>query len=139
MAFFEALGVPLKTERGNRVFPVSDRAFDISGALERRLRKLRVAIVRDRASALETNDGAVTGVTGERGSYPAQAVILATGGVSYPATGSTGDGPSPGGGGRALRNASPGIPGAFGGTPGGERILRPAPGVEPAERGPDRL
>lgn len=92
MAFFEALGVPLKTERGNRVFPVSDRAFDISGALERRLRKLRVAIVRDRASALEISDGAVTGVTGERGSYPAQAVILATGGVSYPATGSTGDG-----------------------------------------------
>ena len=92
MAFFQALGVPLKTERGNRVFPVSDRSFDISGALERRLRKLRVSIVRDRAAALETNDGAVTGVTGERGSYPAQAVILATGGVSYPATGSTGDG-----------------------------------------------
>ena len=92
MAFFEALGVPLKTERGNRVFPVSDRSFDISAALERRLRKLRVAIVRDRAAALETDAGAVTAVTGERGSYPAQAVILATGGVSYPATGSTGDG-----------------------------------------------
>ena len=90
--FFEALGVPLKTERGSRVFPVSDRSFDISGALERRLRKLRVAIVRDRAAALEIKDGAVAGVTGERGSYPAQAVILATGGVSYPATGSTGDG-----------------------------------------------
>ena len=92
MAFFEALGVPLKTERGNRVFPVSDRAFDISGALERRLRRLHVALVRDRAQALTVEDGAVTGVTGERGSYPAQAVILATGGVSYPATGSTGDG-----------------------------------------------
>ena len=92
MAFFEALGVPLKTERGNRVFPVSDRSFDISGALERQLRKLRVAIVRDRAAALETENGAVIAVTGEKGTYPAQAVILATGGVSYPATGSTGDG-----------------------------------------------
>ena len=92
MAFFEDLGVPLKTERGNRVFPVSDRAFDISGALERRLRRLRVTLVRDRAAALEFAEGAVTGVTGEKGTYPAQAVILATGGVSYPATGSTGDG-----------------------------------------------
>lgn len=92
MAFFEGLGVPLKTERGSRVFPVSDRSFDISGALERRLRKLRVAIVRDRAAALETENGAVIAVTGEKGTYPARAVILATGGVSYPATGSTGDG-----------------------------------------------
>ena len=92
MAFFEGLGVPLKTERGNRVFPVSDRSFDISGALERRLRKLQVAIVRDRAAALETENGAVIAVTGEKGTYPARAVILATGGVSYPATGSTGDG-----------------------------------------------
>ena len=92
MAFFEGLGVPLKTERGNRVFPVSDRSFDISGALERQLRKLRVAIVRDRAAALETENGAVIAVTGEKGTYPARAVILATGGVSYPATGSTGDG-----------------------------------------------
>ena len=92
MAFFEGLGVPLKTERGNRVFPVSDRSFDISGALERRLRRLHVTIVRDRAVALETAEGAVTAVAGEKGTYPAQAVILATGGVSYPATGSTGDG-----------------------------------------------
>ena len=92
MAFFEELGVPVKTERGNRVFPVSDRAFDVSGALERRLRRLRVQMVRDRAADLTTADAALTGVTGERGTYPAQAVILATGGVSYPATGSTGDG-----------------------------------------------
>ena len=48
MAFFESLGVPLKTERGNRVFPVSDRSFDISAALERRLKALRVRLVRDR-------------------------------------------------------------------------------------------
>ena len=92
MAFFEALGVPLKTERGNRVFPVSDSAFDVSAALERRLKALKVQVLRDRASALEIEDGAVCGVVGERGRYSAQAVVLATGGVSYPATGSTGDG-----------------------------------------------
>ena len=92
IAFFEELGVPLKTERGNRVFPVSDRAFDVSAALERRLKKLRVRVVRDRAESLELEDGAVRGATGEKGRYPAEAVILATGGVSYPATGSTGEG-----------------------------------------------
>ena len=92
MAFFEKLGVPLKTERGNRVFPVSDSAFDISAALERRLKALKVQVLRDRASALEIEDGAVCGVVGERGRYSAEAVVLATGGVSYPATGSTGDG-----------------------------------------------
>jgi len=92
MAFFQDLGVPLKVERGNRVFPVSDRAFDISAALERRLRALQVAVVRDRAVSLDIAEGAVTGVAGEQGTYGAEAVILATGGVSYPATGSTGDG-----------------------------------------------
>ncbi|MCI9112679.1 MAG: aminoacetone oxidase family FAD-binding enzyme [Oscillibacter sp.] len=92
MAFFEDLGVPLKTERGNRVFPVSDRAFDVSAALERRLKKLRVRVVRDRARSLEIEDGAVRGVAGERERYPAEAIVLATGGVSYPATGSTGEG-----------------------------------------------
>ena len=92
MAVFERLGVPLKTERGNRVFPVSDRAFDISAALERRLKALKVTLVRDRALSLDIVDGMVRGVAGERRSYPAEAVILATGGVSYPATGSTGEG-----------------------------------------------
>ena len=92
MAFFEGLGVPLKTERGNRVFPVSDRAFDVSAALERRLKALKVALVRDRAVSLDIADGAAQGVMGEKGRYPADAVILATGGVSYPATGSTGEG-----------------------------------------------
>ena len=64
MAFFEQLGVPLKVERGNRVFPVSDRSFDISAALERRLKALRVRLVRDRAAELEAADGAVHGVRG---------------------------------------------------------------------------
>ena len=91
-AFFESLGVPLKTERGNRVFPVSDRAFDISGALERRLKALKVVLRWDRAVSLDIRDGAVQGVSGEKETYPAEAVILATGGVSYPATGSTGEG-----------------------------------------------
>lgn len=92
MAFFEDLGVPLKTERGNRVFPASDRAFDVSAALERRLKKLRVRVVRDRAQRLEIENGAVRGVAGERERHMAEAVVLATGGVSYPATGSTGEG-----------------------------------------------
>lgn len=92
MAFFENLGVPLKTERGSRVFPVSDRAFDVSAALERRLKALGVTLARDRAVTLETGGGAVHGAVGERRRYPAEAVILATGGVSYPATGSTGEG-----------------------------------------------
>ena len=66
MAFFEGLGVPLKVERGNRVFPVSDRSFDISGALERELRRLHVRWVRDRAREITVQDGHVTGVQGEK-------------------------------------------------------------------------
>lgn len=92
MAFFEELGVPLKVERGKRVFPVSDRSFDVSGALERRLKKQKVILSRKRAVRLLIEDGAVRGVETEQGTLPADAVILATGGVSYPATGSTGDG-----------------------------------------------
>ena len=92
MAFFEKLGVPLKTERGNRVFPQSDCAFDVSGALRRRCERLGVRWVRARAVSVDTDGGRACGVTGQQGTYPAEAVILATGGVSYPATGSTGDG-----------------------------------------------
>lgn len=92
MSFFEELGVPLKVERGNRVFPVSDCAFDISGALKRRLQKLHVNLVRERALSVEAEDGCVRAVKGEKNSYAADAAILATGGVSYPGTGSTGDG-----------------------------------------------
>lgn len=93
IAFFEDLGVPLKTERGNRVFPQSDRAADVIDALLRALRKAGVDIVQDRVEAFVLGEGAVTAVKGEKGQqYPCKAVILATGGVSYPATGSTGDG-----------------------------------------------
>ena len=90
--FFQRLGVPLKVERGNRVFPVSDRAADIIDALFLELRRLRVPIVNGRVEGLEVRDGAVTGVRVNGGVLPGQAVILATGGASYPATGSTGDG-----------------------------------------------
>ena len=92
MTFFEGLGVPLKVERGGRVFPVSDRSFDVSAALERRLRALRVTVLRRRALSVRIDGGAVSGVETEEEELPAEAAILATGGVSYPATGSTGDG-----------------------------------------------
>ncbi len=93
MAFFEGRGVSLKVERGQRVFPRSDKAADIIDALLIALRRAGVDIVQERAQALECKDGAVTGVKGERGQrFPCQAVVLATGGLSYPATGSTGDG-----------------------------------------------
>ena len=91
-AYFEQLGVPLKVERGNRVFPQSDRAADVIDALLRALRRARVDIVQDRAASLILTDGAVTGVKGEKGSYSCRAAVIATGGVSYPLTGSTGDG-----------------------------------------------
>ena len=90
--FFEGLGVPLKVERGKRVFPVSDRSFDITAALERELKRLHVKLVRDRVLGISVEDGHVAAVKGEKGDYTASAVILATGGLSYPATGSTGDG-----------------------------------------------
>lgn len=92
MTFFEGLGVPLKVERGNRVFPCSDKAADIIDALLMALRRARVTLVEDRALSLETADNVILGVKGERGTYPCKAVVLATGGLSYPATGSTGDG-----------------------------------------------
>jgi len=93
MSYFERQDVPLKTERGNRVFPQSDRAADVIDALLHALRKAKVEIRQDRAEALLLENGTVTGLKGEFGEeYCCKAIILATGGVSYPATGSTGDG-----------------------------------------------
>lgn len=90
--FFQGQGVALKTERGNRVFPQSDKAADIIDALLLALRRARVHIVQDRARALRRNGEILEGVDGEHGFYPCRAVVVATGGVSYPLTGSTGDG-----------------------------------------------
>ena len=90
--FFQGQGVALKTERGNRVFPQSDKAADIIDALLLALRRARVHIVQDRARALRRNGEILEGVDGEHGFYPCQTVVVATGGVSYPLTGSTGDG-----------------------------------------------
>ena len=94
MAFFEGLGVKLKTERGNRVFPCSDRAADIVDALFFELRRQGVELRRDRVSGLSVRNGELAGIrtenSGELGGC--KALILATGGASYPRTGSTGDG-----------------------------------------------
>lgn len=93
MEFFEKRGVPLKTERGNRVFPVSDKASDIVDALVNTVRKSGVKILTAEAEEILTENSAVTGVrTRDGGILEADSVILATGGMSYPVTGSTGDG-----------------------------------------------
>lgn len=90
--FFEENGVPTKVERGNRVFPVSDKAYDVVDALLLKLRRTGVRIVRDTAEEILTENGAVTGVKGQNGTYPCDGVVVATGGLSYAQTGSTGDG-----------------------------------------------
>lgn len=96
MAFFEEAGVPLKTERGNRVFPVSDKAVDIAHALEKRCRSAGVAFrfgcrVTEIAKADPGYALCIADGTAER-TESCDRVIVATGGVSYPATGSDGDG-----------------------------------------------
>ena len=91
MAFFEEMGVPLKTERGNRVFPVSDKAVDIVDALVRSINKCDVKMVNATVSQLLAQDGQIIGLTLENGqSHFFDKVILATGGMSYSITGSTG-------------------------------------------------
>lgn len=92
MSFFEELGVPLKTERGSRVFPVSDNAEDIVNALDRELKRLGVRIIRKRVTEIICEDGVCTGVRAGGETYFAQSVLIACGGKSYPNTGSTGDG-----------------------------------------------
>lgn len=93
MAFFEQLGVPLKTERGNRVFPVSDRARDVVDALYHWVRRCGVTIIQAAVTEICTGtDGAVCGVVADGRMRRADCVIAATGGKSYPLTGSTGDG-----------------------------------------------
>ena len=92
-AMIESLGVPLKVERGGRVFPETDKSSDVLRALERHLNGLGVDVrLRTKALGIHIVDGMTAGVRLENGMLPADAVILATGGASYPATGSTGDG-----------------------------------------------
>ena len=90
--FFEERGCPLKTERGNRVFPVSDKSQSVLDCLQRELRHLNVHVINDPVTRILTETDTVTGVQTASGAYQAGWVILATGGASYPATGSTGDG-----------------------------------------------
>ncbi len=90
--FFENAGVPLKVERGNRVFPVSDKAADIVSALEREMKKAGVKLIHETVTGIITDDGVCCGVRTEKGEYNSQTVLIATGGASYPLTGSTGDG-----------------------------------------------
>lgn len=94
MAYFEELGVPLKTERGNRVFPVSNRAEDIVQALQHALHRAGIPVVRGKAAQLLFDgSGACIGAKTAAGmEVHAKTTLLATGGMSYPKTGSTGIG-----------------------------------------------
>ncbi len=91
MAFFEEAGVPLKTERGKRVFPVSDKAEDVVSALKEQCRMAGVRVIYDRVRGLIIEDGVIKGVSAGK-NYDFDAVIVCTGGKSYPRTGSDGDG-----------------------------------------------
>ena len=90
--FLQSEGCALKTERGNRVFPVSDKSQSVLDCLKKALRAGGVTVVTDRATKLLVKEGRIAGVQSKTDRYEADCVVLATGGKSYPATGSTGDG-----------------------------------------------
>lgn len=92
MAFFEEAGVPLKTERGKRVFPISDRAADIVSTMEKKCREAGVEIVHRRVRGLLIEDGRICGLRYGESEESFDAVIVCTGGRSYSMTGSDGDG-----------------------------------------------
>ena len=92
MDFLEDAGCRLKTERGNRVFPVTDKSQSVLDALQNEMRRYGVTVRSARVKKILTDDSGVCGVETDRGVYSSRSVILATGGVSYPTTGSTGDG-----------------------------------------------
>lgn len=92
MRYFDAHGCELKTERGNRVFPISDKAVSVLDCLKGELRRSGITISNEPVTQILTDGNAVTGVKTAGKVYTANWVILATGGVSYPTTGSTGDG-----------------------------------------------
>lgn len=85
--------VPLKVERGNRVFPLSDKASDITSCLEKYCKQSGVEIkLNEKVLKINASEGKIVGVTTDKGEYAASKVIVCTGGMSYPSTGSTGDG-----------------------------------------------
>ena len=92
IAFFEDNGCPLKTERGNRVFPVSDRSQSVLETLQKVMCRENVTVRTARVKGIQTDNGAVSAVRTEQETFECNSVILATGGMSYPTTGSTGDG-----------------------------------------------
>ena len=92
MDFLEDQGCALKTERGNRVFPVTDKSFSVLDALKNAMRRQGVTVRTARVKKILTLEGKACGVQTESEVITSGWVILATGGVSYPATGSTGDG-----------------------------------------------
>ena len=93
MAFFENLGVPIKVERGNRVFPVSDKSSDIVDALVKNAKSSGAKITTAAAKAFDFENGRISAVILEDGGrIPCDCAAICTGGKSYPATGSTGDG-----------------------------------------------
>lgn len=92
MRFFEELGVKLKTERGNRVFPESDKSQSIVNALVDEAKRLGVRFAKERVTEIKEQNGRISQVITDKSSYLTEYVILATGGKSYPSTGSKGDG-----------------------------------------------
>lgn len=91
--FSDVLKLPVKTERGGRVFPASDKSSDVIKALTTALKKYKVNIMLNTAvKDILIESGRVTGVSTDSGIYNSDAVIIATGGLAYPQTGSTGDG-----------------------------------------------
>ena len=92
ISFFEENGCALKTERGNRVFPVTDRSSSVLDCLKYVMKQSGVTVKQGRACKILTDKDRVTGIQTTDTQYVSHKVILATGGVSYPATGSTGDG-----------------------------------------------
>lgn len=92
MELFESLGVPLKVERGNRVFPQSDRAQDVVSALERYVRSSGAEVAHTTVRGIRAENGAVRAVLTDAGEIECDSAVICTGGLSYPLTGSTGDG-----------------------------------------------
>ena len=91
MRFFEENGCALKTERGNRVFPISDKSVSVLDCLKQQLRRTGVTVQTGRVRQILTNEEGITGVQTDSEVISCKSVILATGGLSYPATGSTGN------------------------------------------------